>query len=62
MINRTITDFTTGLAMVSSIWWMEYVQQGLEFMAVLGGIVIMVMRGWLMWKEIQDRRDKDGNS
>lgn len=62
MLQRTFTDIVTGVSLASSYFWFDQVVYGAQGILVLGGVVIMVMRGWLLWKDIKDRRNDDGNS
>lgn len=57
---RTATDIGTGASLTATPWLLQYAREGMEFTLVVGGIVIMGMRLWLLYKEITDRKEEDG--
>ena len=59
MIQRSITDLATGLGFISTYFWFDEIVDGAQGLLVIGGVVIMVLRGWLLVQEIKDRRRKD---
>lgn len=58
MYERTITDIVVAASLISSFFWWDSLIGAAQDMIVLGGFILMFLRGWLIWQEIRENRKK----
>ena len=52
--DRVVTDVVVGASLISSYLWYDLVIEAGQGLLVIGGVVIMLMRGYIMWQEIRE--------
>lgn len=51
-----LADSILAVGAMSAPAWLNEVATVLEIVAVVGGIIIIALRGWLIWQEIKRNR------
>ncbi len=54
-IKQTLDGAVGGYG-VSIPFWIDYVKEGLEIVALAGGLVLLAMRLWIAWRELREKK------
>lgn len=50
---KTVLDTALAGSAVTAPVWLAYVQTGFGLVASIGGVVLLALRIWAVWKELQ---------
>ena len=54
---KNVTDTALSTSLVSTPFWLQWIEQGLQLFMLVGGSVLLAFRLWAMIKERKSKKD-----